>query len=82
MKAALKKGTITEDSYIWIKNPGSLDDIPTFAGAAVETKAGELPKEILHSFSSDGEARLAYDEGAVDLHTPIMDSRYATINGE
>ena len=82
VKAALKKGTITEDSYIWIKNPGQLDDIPTFAGAAVETPAGELPKEILHSFSSDGEARLAYDEGAVDLHTPIMVRRYATLNGE
>ena len=82
VKAALKKGTIAEDSHIWVKNPGSLDDIPTVAGVAAQTKKGELPQEILHTFSSDDEARLAYDEGAVDLHTPIMVRRYATVDGE
>ncbi len=82
VKAALKKGTIGEDSLIWVKNPGSLDDIPTYAGVAAETKKGELPREILRSFSDDNEARLAYDEGTLDLHTPIMVRRYADVNGE
>jgi len=82
VKAALKKGTITEDSRIWVKNPGSLDDIPTVAGVAIQAKKGELPQEILHTFSSDDEARLAYDEGVVDLHMPIMVRRYVTVDGE
>ena len=82
VKAALEQGTITEDSYIWVKHPGSLDDIPTYAGVAAETPQGELPQEILHSFSSDEEARLAYDEGALDLHVPIMVRRFVTVDGE
>jgi len=82
VKAALKKGTITEDSYIWVKNPGSPDDIPTYAGVAAEAKKGELPREVLRTFSDDNEARLAYDEGTLDLHTPIMVRRFATVNGE
>ncbi len=82
VKAALKKGTITEDTMVWVKNPGSLDDIPTYAGLAAETKKGELPPEILRTFSDDNEARLAYDEGILDLHTPIMVRRYATVDGE
>ncbi len=81
VKAALKKGTITEDSYIWVKNPDSLDDIPTFAGVAAETPKGQLPRECLRAFSSNEEARLAYDEGALDLHTPIMVRRYVTVDG-
>ena len=32
VKAALAAGAITPDSYVWVKNPGSLDDIPTYAG--------------------------------------------------
>ena len=81
VKAALKKGTITEDSMIWVKNPNALDDIPTYAGLAAAVNNGELPPEILRSFSSDNEARLAYDEGALDLHTPIMVRRFATVDG-
>ena len=81
VKAALKKGTITPDALVWVKNPGSLDDIPTCAGICAETKKGELPREVLRTFASDDEARLAYDEGTLDLHTPIMVRRYATVDG-
>ena len=59
VKAALKKGTINENSLVWVKNPDSLDDIPTYAGLAATVKKGELPPEILQSFSSNDEARLA-----------------------
>ena len=50
VKAALAEGTITPDSYIWVKNPGSLDDIPTYAGICAETEDGQLPREVLHVF--------------------------------
>ena len=81
VRSALAAGTITADDRIWVRNPGSLDDIPTFAGLAAETPEGELPREILHAFSDDGEARLAYDEGELDLHEPIMIRRSAVIDG-
>ena len=82
VKAALAEGTVQPGDYIWVRNPGSLDDIPTCAGVCAETPDGELPRECLHSFASDVEARLAYDEGALDLHTPIMVRRTAEVNGE
>ncbi len=82
VRAALADGSITEDDYIWIKNPDSLDDIPTYAGLAAQTPEGELPHETLHAFSSDNEARLAYDEGELDLHVPILVRRSREVNGE
>ncbi|SBW06902.1 DNA-directed RNA polymerase subunit beta' [uncultured Eubacteriales bacterium] len=82
VRAALAAGTITEDDYIWIKNPDSLDDIPTYAGLAAQSPEGELPEETLHAFSSDGEARLAYDEGELELHVPILVRRTREVDGE
>ena len=81
VREALAAGNIDEDCYIWVKNPDSLDDIPTYAGVAAQTPAGELPREILHAFSDDAEARLAFDEGALDLHVPIMVRRTAVVDG-
>ena len=82
VKAALAEGTITPDSYIWVKNPGSLDDIPTYAGICADTEDGQLPREVLHVFADDTEARLAYDEGELELHVPIMVRRCAEVDGE
>ena len=81
VKAALAGGTITPDSYIWVKNPGSLDDIPTYAGICAETEDGQLPREVLHVFADDTEARLAYDEGELELHVPILVRRSAEVDG-
>ena len=81
VKAALAAGAITPDSYVWVKNPGSLDDIPTYAGICAETEDGALPREVLHVFSNDIEARLAYDEGELELHVPILVRREAEVDG-
>ena len=81
VKAALAEGTITPDSYIWVKNPGSLDDIPTYAGICADTEDGQLPREVLHVFADDTEARLAYDEGELELHVPILVRRSAEVDG-
>ena len=81
VKAALAAGAITPDSYVWEKNPGSLDDIPTYAGICAETEDGALPREVLHVFSNDIEARLAYDEGELELHVPILVRREAEVDG-
>jgi len=81
VKAALAEGAITPDSYIWVKNPNSLDDVPTYAGLCAEVADGELPREVLHVFADDLEARLAYDEGELELHAPIYVRRTATVDG-
>ena len=62
VKADLDSGVIAPGDHVWVKNPGKLDDIPTVAGLCAETPDGELPQEVLHVFSDDTEARLAYDE--------------------
>ncbi|MEG0765928.1 MAG: DNA-directed RNA polymerase subunit beta', partial [Pseudoflavonifractor sp.] len=81
VRKAMKAGTVQPDDYIWLKNPDSLDDVPTYAGLAAEWKKDGLPPEVLHAFSDDGEARLAYDEGQLDLHVPIMVRREAELSG-
>ena len=79
---AIKSGDITEDDLVWMVHPGDPDDIPVYAGIAAALPVGELPEETLHVFSDDAEARLAYDEGELDLHVPIYVRRYATVDGE
>ncbi len=82
VKAALAAGEVGSDDKVWVKNPGKPDDIPTYAGICVETPDGELPQEIYRVYSDDGEARLAYDEGELDLHVPILVRRSVEVDGE
>ena len=81
VKAALAAEEIGPDAYIWVKNPGKPDDIPTYAGICAQTPDGELPREILHVFADDMEARLAYDEGELELHVPILVRRFVEVDG-
>ena len=46
VRRALADGELSGDDYIWVKNPGSLDDIPVYASLAAETPEGELPREL------------------------------------
>ncbi|MCI6398783.1 MAG: DNA-directed RNA polymerase subunit beta', partial [Lawsonibacter sp.] len=82
VKAALAEGVVAPDDYIWVKTPGRLDDIPTYAGICAETEDGQLPREVLHVFSDDIEARLAYDEGELELHVPILVRRSREVDGK
>ena len=81
VKADLDSGVIAPGDHVWVKNPGKLDDIPTVAGLCAETPDEELPQEVLHVFSDDTEARLAYDEGELDLHVPILVRREREVDG-
>lgn len=82
VKADLDAGKLSPSDLVWVKKPGSLDDIPTYADMAAATPAGELPQEVYHAFASDDEALLAYAEGELDLHVPIMVRRYREVDGE
>lgn len=82
VKADLAAGLIQPDDKVWVKHPGSLDDIPTYAGICQNTPDSELPQEVYRVYSDDGEARLAYDEGELDLHVPILVRRSREVDGE
>ena len=79
--AALDREEISESDHIWLETPDRI--LPT-SGYEVRraAAAGEEPKEVLHAFASPGEARLAYDEGELELHVPILVRMSATVNGE
>ncbi len=79
--AALDQGSITESDHIWLDTPDRL--LPT-SGYEVRraAAAGEEPQEVLHAFASPGEARLAYDEGELELHVPILVRMTATVDGQ
>jgi len=82
VKADLEKGKIAPTDLVWVDNPDSLDDIPTYADMAAATPKGELPREVFHCYASDEEALLAYSEGELDLHVPIMVRREREVDGE
>ena len=79
--AALDAGTIDESTHIWVELNGR--KMPT-SGFEVRRVAGtdELPKEVLHAFSSLDEAMLAYDEGELELHVPILVRMTGEFQGE
>ena len=79
--AALEAGTLCESDHIWVETPERL--LPTSAYEARRVSGtGELLKEVLHAFASPEEARLAYDEGQLELHVPILVRMTATVDGE
>ncbi len=82
VKKDLDAGKLAPADLVWVKNPGSLDDIPTYADMAAATPKGELPQEVFHSFASDDEALLAYAEGELDLHVPILVRRERVVDGQ
>ena len=79
--AALDAGTISESDHIWIDVDGR--KMPT-SGFEARRVAGtdEQPKEVLHAFSSPDEALLAYDEGELELHVPILVRMTGEFQGE
>ncbi len=83
---ALNAEEIDESARIWVKGtdetgyPRIIPTNPILVKEAVETNTPV--KELLHAFFGEIEARLAHDEGYLDLHEPIMVRMEATVNGE
>ncbi len=72
VEKALKAGALVPEDQVWVKDADHYDGYRrTVAGLCQGLKKDELPREYYASFASDDEARLAYDEGALDLHEPI-----------
>ncbi|MCD8341225.1 MAG: DNA-directed RNA polymerase subunit beta' [Clostridiales bacterium] len=84
-KEAMDEGSIEGDTIIWVHDPDESRYQPwirtTGYLAAEAAQAGTLPREIYKTFSSDTEARLAYDQSmlrrskelkrTIDLDAPI-----------
>ena len=83
---ALERGEIEECTRIWVEGVGPDGHdrrIPTNAFMARRAlEEGGQPQEILNAFSSEAEARLAYDEGELDLHVPILVRMTREVEGQ
>ncbi|MDD6160231.1 MAG: DNA-directed RNA polymerase subunit beta', partial [Oscillospiraceae bacterium] len=78
---ALTDGAVAANDRIWVKDAETerwYRTTPALCAEAVDGKA----REVYSCFDGDGEARLAYDEGELDLHEPIMVRRCVEVDGE
>ncbi len=83
VEKAMKAGTVVPEDQVWVKDETYYDGYRrTVAGLCQGLGKGELPREYMASYASDDEARLAYDEGVLDLHEPILVRRSAVLDGK
>ncbi len=70
---AVSGGKIGDNDRVWLKGEEKDRLVCTTAWLAAEAlKNGSKPQEVYNTYCSVEEARLAYDEGELDLHVPIL----------
>jgi len=70
---AASQGTIGENDRVWLRGQEKDRLVRTTAWLAMESlKNGGQPQEVYNTYCGIEEARLAYDEGELDLHVPIL----------
>ena len=79
---ALADGELMDNDRIWVRDEEMGRWYRTTPALCAQAKEGELPQEVYSVFSDDNEAQLAYAEGILELHEPIMVRRSAQIDGE
>ena len=78
---ALSDGALQPNDRVWVRDGEAgrwYRTTPALCAEAVDGKA----REVYNVFGDDNEAQLAYAEGALDLHEPILVRRAAEVNGE
>ena len=74
--AKVEAGELEGDDKVWVRDPTEGRYQPWIATTGYlcqeAAEAGTLPREIYPMYSSDIEARMAYDTGVLDLHVPIL----------
>ena len=80
---AVSSGAAEGGERIWVWDEEAKRYRVTTGYLAQEAgQAGTLPREVYNTYASDNEARLAYDEGVLDLHQPIMVRRSAVVDDQ
>ncbi len=83
VEKALKAEKLAPTDQVWVKDEDYYEGYRrTVAGLCQGLAKGEMPREYMSTFADDDEARLAYDEGALDLHEPILVRRSAVLDGK
>ncbi len=77
---ALADGALMDNDRIWVRDEDANRWYRTTPALCAQAKDGAA-QEIYNVFSDDNEAQLAYAEGILDLHEPILVRRSAEING-
>ncbi len=78
---ALADGAVAEGDRVWVRDEEAgrwYRTTPALCAMAEDGRA----REVYSVFSDDNEAQLAYAEGILDLHEPILVRRCAEIDGE
>ena len=78
---ALADGAVAEGDRVWVRDEEAGRWYRTTPALCVMAEDGKA-REVYSVFSDDNEAQLAYAEGILDLHEPILVRRCAEINGE
>ncbi len=78
---ALSDGELMENDRIWIWDGEAGRWYRTTPALCAQAQDGKA-KEVYSVFSDDNEAQLAYAEGILELHEPILVRRFAEIGGE
>ena len=78
---ALKDGALMDNDRIWVRDEAAGRWYRTTPALCADAKDGPA-QEVYSVFSDDNEAQLAYAEGILELHEPIMVRRSAQIDGE
>ena len=78
---ALANGAVAPNDRIWLHDEENNRWYRTTPALCAEAGDGKA-REVYSCFDGDMEARLAYDEGILDLHEPILVRRSAEVDGE
>ena len=78
---ALANGVVGPNDRIWLHDEENNRWYRSTPALCTEAENGKA-REVYSCFDGDMEARLAYDEGILDLHEPILVRRSAEVDGE
>ena len=78
---ALSDGAVAENDRVWVWDGEANRWYRTTPALCAQAQDGKA-KEVYSVFSDDNEAQLAYAEGILELHEPILVRRFAEIGGE
>ena len=78
---ALADGSVSDNDRVWVWDEENTRWYRTTPALCKEAEGGKA-REVYSVFGDDNEAQLAYAEGVLELHEPILVRRSAVVGGE